>query len=75
MGDLAQYIKITYECKGLPDKTVRHFLYQLGKRLLDTSHSFHFLLTSFFPSFLASALKFLRENNLVHRDIKPQVRK
>jgi serine/threonine protein kinase len=42
---------------------------------LDTSHSFHFLLTSFFPSFLASALKFLRENNLVHRDIKPQVRK
>ncbi|KAI8876900.1 kinase-like protein [Backusella circina FSU 941] len=49
MGDLSQFIKVKYECKGLPDKIVRHFLYQL-----------------------ASALKFLRENNLVHRDIKPQ---
>ncbi|ORZ08348.1 kinase-like domain-containing protein [Absidia repens] len=56
MGDLSQYIKQIRKndttcgpLGGLPENTLRHFLYQL-----------------------ASALRFLRSQNLVHRDIKPQ---
>lgn len=52
---------------GLDEVVVRSFLRQLGELSMPTFMSI--LLTIITP---ARALKFLRERNLIHRDIKPQ---
>lgn len=78
LGDLSHYIKQARTNKsmkkgnvsGLPERVVRHFLKQLGK--LDKVRIVFFYLFIYY--YLANALQFLRSQNLVHRDIKPQVR-
>jgi serine/threonine-protein kinase ULK2 len=52
---------------GLDEVVVRSFLRQLGKYFGHNTSTLN-------DHLIARALKFLRHRNLIHRDIKPQVR-
>ena len=70
------------------EATAKHFMQQLGFTLLFFFFLFFILLSllssclcfscrithpSYISSFAAEGLKILRDNNLIHRDLKPQV--
>ena len=59
---------------GLDEIVVRSFLRQLGECFLSHAFSyvFHVAVNLVSDVWLARAIKFLRQRNLIHRDIKPQ---
>jgi serine/threonine protein kinase len=58
-GDLARYI---HKNKRLSESKAQYFMKQLGKAKVPSNYSL--------ISITASALRFLRSKNIIHRDLK-----